>query len=178
MTEQLNTFQLTLPITIRSIQADDLPKLEWLGSYLHFRNLFRRSYEEYLQGKREMLVADCNGFPIGRLFILLNSRNHVIADGRRRAYLYSFAVMEMFRGGGIGSRLIEAAEDILIERRFRYATIAVAKNNGGALRLYERYGYSIFDQENSDWDYVDHQGITRHVREPSWLLEKSLITED
>jgi ribosomal protein S18 acetylase RimI-like enzyme len=86
--------------------------------------------------------------------------------------------MEMFRGGGIGSRLIESAEADLITRKFSIATIAVAKNNAGALRLYERYGYRIFDEENSDWNYVDHQGVTRRVREPSWLLEKNLATKD
>lgn len=177
MTKPDTTFTLTLPITIRPLVREDLSKLEWFGAYLHFRNLFYRSYEEREQGRREMLVAVCNGFPIGRLFILFTSRNHIIADGRRRAYLYSFAVMEMFRGGGIGSRLIEAAEAILVARNFSFATIAVAKTNTGALRLYQRYGYIIFDEENSDWDYVDHQGITRHVKEPCWLLEKRLATK-
>jgi ribosomal protein S18 acetylase RimI-like enzyme len=177
MTQSLVTFTLTLPITIRPIEAGDLFKLEWFGAYLHFRNLFQHSYDERKDGRREMLVADCNGYPIGRLFILFTSRNHAIADGQRRAYLYSFAVMEMFRGGGIGSRLIESAEDLLIERQFLYATIAVAKNNADALRLYERYGYKIFDEENSDWDYLDHQGVRRRVREPCWLLEKQLETK-
>ena len=178
MTQTPNSFSLTLPIIIRPIEKSDLSKLEWYGAFIHFRNLFRRSYEERQDGRREMLVADCNGFPVGRLFILFTSRNHIIADGRRRAYLYSFAVMEMFRGGGIGSHLIERAEEILMAQNFIFATIAVAKNNEGALRLYQRYGYVIFDEENSDWDYVDHQGVTRRVREPCWLLEKRLATKE
>lgn len=178
MTQPSATFTITLPITIRRLEKEDLPKLEWFGAYLHYRNLFKRSYDERQQGRREMLVADCNDYPIGRLFILFTSRNNAIADGRRRAYLYSFAVMEMFRGGGIGSRLIESAEEYLISHQFTIATIAVAKANTGALRLYERYGYRIFDEENSDWNYVDHQGVTRRVREPSWLLAKTLLSKD
>lgn len=178
MTQPAATFTITLPITIRRLEKADLPKLEWFGAYLHYRNLFKRSYDERQLGRREMLIADCNDYPIGRLFILFASRNRAIADGRQRAYLYSFAVMEMFRGGGIGSRLIESAEDYLITHQFLVATIAVAKNNAGALRLYERYGYRIFDEENSDWNYIDHQGVTRRVREPSWLLEKSLATKE
>jgi len=178
MTQLVSRFNITLPIRIRPLEKADLPKLEWFGAYLHYRNLFKRSYEERQDRRREMLIADCNDYPIGRLFILFTSRNHAVADGRTRAYLYSFAVMEMFRGAGIGSRLIESAEADLITRQFSIATIAVAKNNAGALRLYERYGYRIFDEENSDWNYVDHQGVTRRVREPSWLLEKSLMTKD
>jgi len=172
------TFTINLPITIRPLEKADLSKLEWFGAYLHFRNLFQHSYEEREDGRREMLVADCNGFPIGRLFILFTSRNHMVADGWRRAYLYSFAVMEMFRGSGIGSRLIESAEEILIARKFSYATIAVAKNNADALRLYERSGYKIFDEENSDWEYLDHQGVRRRVREPCWLMEKRIETKN
>lgn len=178
MTQSASPFNITLSITIRPLEKTDLPKLEWFGAYLHYRNLFKRSYDERQQGRREMFVADCNDYPIGRLFILFTSRNEAIADGRHRAYLYSFAVMEMFRGSGIGSQLIESAESYLIAHQFAVATIAVAKNNIGALRLYERYGYHIFDQENSDWNYVDHLGVTRRVREPSWLLEKSLATKD
>ena len=56
-----------------------------------------------------MLVADCNDFPIGHIFIQLSSGEQHIADGRRRAYLYSLRVMDMFQGRGIGTRLIDEA---------------------------------------------------------------------
>jgi ribosomal protein S18 acetylase RimI-like enzyme len=168
-------FTMTMPLTIRAMSAEDLQKLEWYGQYRHFRNVFARSYHDQAMGKRHLLVADFNGFPIGRLFILLRSRNLVVADGKHRAYLYSFAVLDMFQSMGIGSHLIRAAEEVLIERGFSTATLAVAKENDGALRLYQRHHYRIFAEDDGRWRYTDHRGVVRQVVEPAWLLEKTLL---
>lgn len=168
------TFTLSLSVTIRPLRESDLARLEWYGAYTHYRNLFRNSYEERQHGRREMLVAACQDYPVGRLFVMYESRTPEIADGWQRGYFYSFAVMEMFRGSGIGSRLIDAGEALLSGRGFQMATIAVAKTNDGALRLYQRHAYHIFDEELSDWEYTDHLGKRRTVSEPCWLLEKRL----
>ena len=176
MTAQDNDFELavTLKIKVRKLDRDDLAKLEWFGQFIHYRRLFLKSYRGQLEGSRLMLVADVNGFPIGRLFIQLRSKNTGISDGKRRAYLYSFYVMELFQGLGIGTHLINAAEMMLLERRYDTATIAVAKENEGALRLYQRQGYHIFKEEEGRWRYYDHNNILRHVHEPCWILEKIL----
>jgi ribosomal protein S18 acetylase RimI-like enzyme len=168
-----NHLTMTLPLTIRAMCAEDLQKLEWYGQYRHFRHVFARSYHDQASGKRHLLIADFNGFPIGRLFVLLRSRNLVVADGKHRAYLYSFAVLEMFQSMGIGSHLIRAAEQLLLERGFNTATLAVAKDNAGALRLYQRHHYRIFGEDDGRWRYTDHRGNVRQVVEPAWLLEKT-----
>lgn len=165
---------LRLDVNIRVAQAEDIDRLEWYGQFTHYRNLFRRSFREQLQGRRLLLVAESGGFPIGRLFIQFRSDNTMIADGYMRAYFYSFQIMEMFRGGGLGTRLMQEGERILHERGFRQATVAVAKENTGALRLYQRLGYSIFAEDAGRWHYRDHRGILREVDEPCWLLEKIL----
>lgn len=165
---------IQLPITIRLAKKADLVRLEWYGQYTHYRHVLRRSYREQKMGRRFMLVADCNGFPIGCIFIQLKSARRAIADGSQRAYLYSLRVMEMFRGMGIGTRLIQEAEALVMERGFRWTTIAVAKDNPDAQRLYERLGYRIFAEDPGHWSYIDHQGQTRRVHEPCWILEKCL----
>ncbi len=91
-------FGIHLEVTIRQLREDDLPKLEWYGQFKHFRNLFRRSYEGQVKGYRFMLVATVNDFPIGRLFIQYGQSRSRLSDGRNRGYLYSFQVMEIFRG--------------------------------------------------------------------------------
>lgn len=169
-------FEVTIDVTIRKLVRDDLPKLEWYGQYTHFRRLFKYSFRKQALGSRLMLVADMNDFPIGRLFIQLNSPSGEMADGRTKAYLYSFTVMDMFQGHGIGTRLMDTAEALLIRRKFREATIAVAKNNVGALRLYERRGYTTYEESDGHWRYRDHRGIMRHVYEPAWLLAKTLTS--
>ncbi len=169
-----DTHYLRLPIVIRTANKEDVAKLEWYGQYTHFRNLLRRAYREQMLGRRLMLVADYNDFPIGQLFIQLKSNNRLIADGKRRAYLYSFRVMEMFRGQGIGTMLVNHAENFISNRGYNSVTIAVAKDNHGAIRLYERLGYGKFAEDSGKWSYTNHHGKTCYVHEPCWLLEKSL----
>lgn len=165
------TMIVPLSITLRAAVQEDLPKLEWYGQYSHFRNLFRRAYREQQIGHRLMLVADCNNFPIGHLFIQFIERDD---GGERRAYLYSFRVMEMFRGQGIGTRLMQEAETIIGQRGYSRVTISVAKANSDARRLYERLGYRVFAQDEGHWRYVDHRGATRSVHEPCWMLHKQI----
>lgn len=172
----LNKSLLTveLPVELRLATYDDLPKLEWYGQYTHFRVLFRRTYQEQLQHRRLMLVADCNDFPIGHIFIQLSGGEQHMADGRRRAYLYSLRVMDMFQGRGIGTHLLDEAEQIAREHDFRWTTIAAAKDNPRARRLYERLGYHVFSEDEGNWSYTDHRNRVRYVHEPCWVLEKRL----
>lgn len=163
---------LTLNIHLRLAEKSDLSKLEWGGQFAHFRNLFRRAFREQLQGRRIMLIADLNDYPIGHIFIQFRSSNKRIADGSSRGYLYSFRVMEALQGHGIGTRLIHEAEARLLERGFSEVTIAVAKDNDGALRLYERHGYRTFGEDPGRWSYIDQTGFTHQVEEPCWLLKK------
>lgn len=169
-----STWTLNLPITLRTARAADIPKLEWYGQYAHFRHMLRRAYRDQLNERRVILVADCRSFPVGCIFIQLHSSNQHVADGSTRAYLYSFRVMELFQNNGIGTRLLNAAEDTLCQRKFRWATIAVAKDNRRALHLYERLDYRVFAEDAGQWSYTDQNGQTRYVHEPSWVLEKAL----
>ncbi|MEO0565771.1 MAG: GNAT family N-acetyltransferase [Chloroflexota bacterium] len=166
--------QIRMGVTIRPAVREDVAKLEMEGLFTKFRNIFRRAYREMNDGQRLLLVADCNETLIGRLFILFNSSDHSIADGKTRAYLYSFFVAHTFRRMGLGTRMVTYAEETLIERGFRHVTIAVAKDNPGALRLYRRLGYRVLREDAGRWSYTDHTGRTHRVNEPCFILEKVL----
>lgn len=169
--------QITLPLSFRLASADDLPKLEWFGQYTHFRNVYRRTFREQIAGKRFMLVADCNGFPIGQIFAHFHLPGSGLADRfrkERRAYFYSLRVMEMFRGQGIGTQLIAHAEGIAEERYCTITSIAAAKNNPRARQLYEREGYRVNGEDDGRWSYTDDRGRTCYVHEPCWILEKTV----
>lgn len=163
-----------LPIILRLATMGDLPKLEWYGQFAHFRNLFRRTFREQQQGHRLMLIADCNDFPIGHIFIQLTSSESRFGDPPKRAYLYSLRVMEMFRGKGVGTWLMQEAEVMVASAGYHWITIAAAKDNPAARRLYERMGYHVFAEDSGDWSYLDHRGIVQYVHEPCWVLEKRL----
>ena len=171
---EFTQFDIHLDVSIRQLREDDLPKLEWHGQFKHYRNLFRRSYEGQAKGFRFMLVAVVNEFPIGRLFIQYGQSRSRLSNGRNKGYLYSFNVMEVFRGKGIGTALIQRAEQVLYADNFKWATISVSKDNDGALRLYQRHGYQIFGDDESKWQYHDHRGRLQQVREFCWLLKKRL----
>lgn len=167
-------FDLTLKCSIRAALASDLPKLEWGGQYTHFRDIFRRTFEEQQHRRRLMLVADVGGYPVGQVFLQFSSGDLSFADGRDRAYLYSLRVMEPFQRRGLGTRLIGAAEELLRERGFHWTTIAAARDNAAAQRLYQRLGYRIFTEDPGRWDYVDHEGKLRTVVEPCYVMEKRI----
>jgi ribosomal protein S18 acetylase RimI-like enzyme len=168
------TLELHCSVAIRPAVESDLPKLEWGGQYAHFRDVYRRTFQEHQRHRRLMLVADLQGYPVGQIFLQFSSGDVSFADGRTRAYLYSLRVMEPVQGLGLGTRLIQAAEDELRGRGFSWAVIAAAIENPGALRLYERLGYQVFSEDPGRWEYVDHQGRLRTVVEPCYVLEKRI----
>ncbi len=166
---------LDINVEIRLAREGDLPRMEWYGLYKHYRRLFRQTYQAQLAGSRLMWVAIANGFPIGQIFVRLKGNDPALVRTGERAYLYSLRVMEAFRGRGLGTRLILTAEDDLIRRGYRWATIAAAFQNPAARRLYERLGYRVFGEDPGRWQYIDHNGELCMVEEPCWLLEKQLV---
>ena len=168
------TLQVEFSVAVRIAQQEDLSELEWQGQFAHYRNLFRRSFREQQKGNRLMLVAECNHYLIGRLFVQFKGNNPQIADGISRGYLYSFHILPVFRRKGVGTKLVQTAEALLQQRGFTQATIAVAKDNKAALRLYKRLNYKTFAETSGQWRFLDHEGNIREVYEPSWLLEKTI----
>ncbi|GAB1420388.1 hypothetical protein MASR2M15_04850 [Anaerolineales bacterium] len=166
--------KLEVSVHIRKAKEEDIRKLEWHGEYTKYRLLFERSYQEMLAGKRILLIAEMNHYPIGRLFIQLKSAFPRIADGRSSAYLYSFQVMDIFQNMGIGSQLLFTAESLLCSRKFRQVTLAVAKDNEKATNFYLKHHYHHFAEDPGKWEYIDHEGLKQLIEEPSWLLRKQL----
>lgn len=173
----LETFDIDVPVIIRHAAAEDLSRLEWDREMWAFRGIFCQTYDEALKNRRAMLVADVGGSPVGRLFVQLAAGNLIYADGVTRAYLYSLHVIPALQGRGIGTRLIETAEQILRERGYQWATIAVAVDNIRARQLYERLGFVVFRRDDSHWSYTDPDGREHEVREVCWALKKHLHAE-
>jgi len=58
-------------------------------------------------------------------------------------YVNGLAVLPAYRGRGLGSRLLEAADALAAEAGCDELSIQVFEQNQGALGLYERHGYRI-----------------------------------
>ncbi len=162
--------------TIRPIEECDLPALEWDGMYLHFRRLFRQAYEDMRIGTRQLLMVEhkTTGEMIGQIFIQWTSSDPRYADGARRGYLYALRIKPAFRNLGLGTRILNAAENELRRRGMDTAAIGVEKNNPRARALYERRGYRIIADDPGRWSYLDHEGNIQEVLEPAWLMEKRI----
>jgi len=161
-------------MVIRPVRAEDLPALEWDGVYTRYRQVFRETFEDAQRGHRVMLVAVAAGEVVGQVFVQLNSSEQQFADGATRGYLYALRVRPVWQGQGVGARLIAAAEAALREHGFTTAVIAAAKENAGALRLYERLGYRVFAEDPGRWSFVDANGKEQSVAEACWVMEKHL----
>lgn len=162
-------------LTIRHLTAADLPALEWDGEYTHFRRLYAEAYTRAQKGEAVLWVADLEGVGvIGQLFVQLATADRGGPYGDARAYIYSFRVRPAYRGVGVGSRLLEVAEQDLIRRGIRKVTLNVARDNRDARRFYERHGYRVVAPEPGRWQYLDDRGRLRTVHEPSWRMGKKL----
>jgi ribosomal protein S18 acetylase RimI-like enzyme len=82
--------------------------------------------------------------------------------------------MEPFQGLGIGTRLIQSAEELARSHQYRQIQLAVERGNNGARRLYERLGFQAFTQRVDAWSYTDHHGQVHWVQEDVFVLRKLL----
>ncbi|OHV77876.1 GNAT family N-acetyltransferase [Ensifer sp. LCM 4579] len=94
-------------------------------------------------------VASLTGYPIGSeptpivddfpaLFRPLQELENKALESW---YVNVLACYPEYRGQGLGSRLLELAEQIAREEALGRMSVIVADNNAGARRLYERFGY-------------------------------------
>ncbi|HSN94681.1 MAG TPA: GNAT family N-acetyltransferase, partial [Anaerolineaceae bacterium] len=143
-------------VLLRVLEEDDLTALEWEGQYSHFRKLYRQHYKNSLAGSTLIwVVTDRTGKVIGQVFIMLYAKDNEIADGKRRAYLFSFRIRDEWRGLGIGSFVMQYAEDFLREKGFSWLRLNVAKDNLKAIGIYLHRGYRIMGPDSGTWRYED-----------------------
>ncbi len=65
------------------------------------------------------------------------------------SYIATIAVSEKHRGKGVGTMILEFAQHLAIEKGFNGLTLYVTTDNAGAIRVYERFGFSILKEEKS-----------------------------
>jgi len=162
-------------IQLRLLEEADLPELEWEGRYSHFRKLYQQHYKNYLSGSTLIWVAtDPVGKVIGQVFVLLYSKDKEIADGKKRAYLFSFRIRDEWRGQGIGSFMMEFVEDFLRQKGFSWLRLNVGKENRAAIEIYRHRGSRIMGPDSGTWRYEDNNDKWQTVCEPAWRMIKEL----
>lgn len=174
--------QIALPAgySIRPLLPADAPALEWDGEFSHFRRVYAVAFQRAEAGNASLWgVEAAGGQLVGQLFVLLNSENDPqTADGRQRSFIHSFRIQPQHRNRGLGSGLLRQAEADLRARGFTWVALNVAEDNPGAIRLYQRHGYSEQHRVTGYWSFVDHEGRERHIHEPGWRMGKKIAESD
>ena len=128
----------TAAVRVRRAELSDLDDLVALEeqSFAGDR-LSRAQYRRHLDSETaQVLVASANH----RHF--LGTAVVFFRKGSGVARLYSIATRAEARGKGVGSALIEAAEQAARRKRRRALRLEVRTDNDAAIRLYERLGYA------------------------------------
>lgn len=89
--------------------------------------------------------------------------------------LTNLQVHEARRRSGVGTALIEAAEELVRARGFSRIGVEVADDNPKAAKLYARLGYADTGlRSESRYMYPDDSGVPREMVEYNALLVKAL----
>jgi ribosomal protein S18 acetylase RimI-like enzyme len=145
--------ELVMPLTIRDMTHDDLPACGWSGSPMHLASV-ASELDRAARGQADYLVV-CppSGLPIAKGGI-----NYQLAPGG--GTLWQLAVHPALQGLGIGTLLIHALENRIVERGGVRAEIRVEVTNVRARKLYERLGYMAFGEVPDSWETEDGLYVT------------------
>jgi ribosomal protein S18 acetylase RimI-like enzyme len=126
---------------LREATMDDLEALLGLEEKCFDTDrLSRRSFRRFLSSAADhLLVADAGEQGLGGYVLLLKHR------GTRLARLYSICVDPAQRGRGLAEHLILAGEDAVRQAGCAYVRLEVRRDNPGAIHLYRKLGYRLFD---------------------------------
>lgn len=121
---------------IRPFVPNDLPAVATIVRDALHENYPTSLYLDIHRWWREgFLIAVLEGQPVGFL------AGVIPADGQARILM--LAVAEPYRSRGIGSLLMDAFLKECELRALKRIELEVRISNGGAIRFYERYGFSV-----------------------------------
>lgn len=138
----------------RSAALSDLHALAEIEQHSFPGDRISRRQWRYLltKAQADTLVADGDNGLGGYVLLLYNRGTSV-------ARLYSVAVAEQARRGGLGRRLVLIAETVARERGRAYLRLEIRRDNAASLGLFESLGYRRFGV--LDDYYEDHMQAIR-----------------
>lgn len=135
---------MDLPLTVRDLELEDLPDLDWSGGAEHLRAL------------AEMLQASWAGELAAVVVALPNGR--LVASGAvdfrpdpSAGELTTLAVHERLQSLGLGTLLVAALEERVREHGLGRSRVTVEHDNPRAAALYRRLGYAEVGSRVETW---------------------------
>jgi ribosomal protein S18 acetylase RimI-like enzyme len=163
--------EVTVPLTIRDLVAEDLPSCTWVGPATYL-GAIADALERARSGEADCL-ADCLAVcPPSGLPVALGGINYARTPGAGR--LRHLAVHPALQSCGIGTLLIEAAEQRIRACGLHRAELKVEESNPRARALYERLGYVACGREPASWDTDAPDGTITRYETICTLMRKEL----
>ena len=142
---------------IRPARADDVLVLEQIeNASFDADRISKRSFARLIASRSAaVLVANDGGGVDGYCVVLFRT-------GSASARLYSIAVRPGTGKAGLGSALLDAAEQAAAARGCATLRLEVRRDNARAIRLYERNGFSVTG--SSSGYYADGEDALRYEK--------------
>jgi ribosomal protein S18 acetylase RimI-like enzyme len=158
---------IPLAITIRDLTLEDLPSCAWWVSAWD-RAQLGRTLERAQRGEVDYLtVCTPAGLPVA-----LGGVDYTVTPVA--GTLWQLAVHGALQSCGIGTLLIQAAEQRIRARGRHRAELAVEESNPRARALYERLGYVAYGRKPEAWDEQAEDGSIRRYETMCTLMGKGL----
>ncbi len=111
--------------------------------------------EEIATGNRLVFIYKINGEFVGEGALVIDTGDPDYTVPDKRVYVSRMIVKKEYRNRGIGSEILEFLIRKAKEMGFSEMTIGVDKDNGNALHLYRKYGFTevLFDGKDEDGEY-------------------------
>jgi len=132
-----------LGVSIRTLEGSELALVEREFPALEERK-HRDRFLRQQAGEARYLFAWVEAEPVGHLFLRYGgARSELLAAWVHSCpHIEDLLVKPVWRGRGVGSALLEAAEQAAVKRGFARIGLSVSTSNEGARRLYARRGYA------------------------------------
>ena len=112
----------------------------------------RMYYEDFGSGRADYcMVVEDNGRVVGAAWTrIMYDYGHV--DDETPSFAIS--LYREYRGQGIGTKLMQGMLELLKNKGFRRASLAVQKANKAAIRVYEKVGFRTVDENAEEYIMV------------------------
>ena len=111
----------------------------------------RLYYEDFGTGKADYcIVAEDDDMVIGAVWTrIMNDYGHVDDDTPS----FAISLYKEYRGQGVGTRLMKKMLNLLKEKGYKQASLAVQKANY-AVKMYEKVGFKTVDENDEEYIMV------------------------
>lgn len=106
-------------------------------------------FQDILHGKKaggEIFVAEAGGEIVGFLSLSITNKNdELILKKVPAAYISDISVLPVYRGMGIGRRLLKSAYEFAKGKKISFVKLIVFSENVKAIKLYKREGFADYE---------------------------------